>query len=703
MSNITAPNKSSRQQALGPRASFLKWGIPILIVVLTLAAFYPALQNKFVNWDDYKNIVENPHYRGLGWKNIAWMFTTFHMGHYQPLSWLTLGLDYVFWGINPFGYHLTNLILHGANAIVFYYVSFRLLSLLDATPSSRKTHALPIAAALAALFFAIHPLRVESVAWVTERRDVLSGFFFLLTILFYLKAVTVGEADSGRKRSMALSLISYVLALLSKASGITLPLVLIVLDVYPLRRLGQNPKRWLAPESREIWREKIPFLVFALGAGIVALMAQHQAKAIRPLEQYDTASRIMQSFYGVGFYLRKTILPFSLSPLYQVSLTPDPWRWSFLLSGIVVVGITVALFVQRRRWPAIFASWMVYGILLVPTSGIAQSGPQLVADRYSYLSCMVWALAGSGAIFRLWQASWNRGVPRKLFDSVVVFVALVLMGLGVLTWKQTQVWHDSEELWRHALSIDRGSSFAHNNLGNALAAQGRFEEAIDEFQMALSIDPNDPDATYNLGNALAQQGNFEAAGKQLQQALQMNPDNAMAAYDLGNVRARQGRFDEAIDQFQKALKIDPGLTRAHYNMASLLMQEGKLDEAIAHFRQVMLLAPEDGRAPYHLGQIFSRQGRLDEALRHYRLALRIDPSNLKARYYLAVALAEQGDFEGAGKEFQESLRIDPKLGEAHAGLARALSAQGKKDQAVQHYQEALRLLKSQTQNEGSKK
>ena len=699
MSNITAPNKSSRQRAFEPRAGFPQWGIPIIIVALTAAAFYPALQNSFVNWDDYKNIVENPHYRGLGWTNFRWMFTTFHMGHYQPLSWVTLGLDYVFWGMNPFGYHLTNLILHGANALVFYYVCLRLLSLLNTTPSTHKTHALPIAAVLAALFFAIHPLRVESVAWVTERRDVLSGFFFLLTILFYLKAVTVGEAESGRRQWMALSLISYVLSLLSKASGITLPLVLVVLDVYPLRRLGQDPKRWLALESRKIWREKIPFLVLALGAGIVALMAQHQAKAIRPLEQYDTASRIMQSLYGVGFYLRKTVLPFSLSPLYEVSQTPDPWRWSFLLSGIVVVGITVALFFQRRRWPAIFASWMVYVILLLPTSGIAQSGPQLVADRYSYLSCMVWALGGSGAFFRLWQLSWNRDVSRRLFDSVVVFIALFLMGLGVLTWKQTQVWHDSEELWRHALSIDRESSFAHNNLGNALAAQGRFEEAIDQFQRALRIDSNDPDATYNLGNALAQQGNFEAAGKQLQQALQINPGNAMAAYDLGNVRARQGRFEEAIDQFQTALKIDPGLARAHYNAGSLLTQQGKLDEAIAHFRQVMLLAPEDARPPYHLGQIFSRQGRLDEAIRNYRLALRIDPSNLKARYYLAVALTEQGDFDSAGKEFAETLRLDPNLGEAHAGLARALSAQGKKNEAVQHYQEALRLLKSRGESD----
>jgi len=665
------PRKAkAKQRSFFDSASGL-WLMAGVIVLLTGLTFFPSLRNGFVNWDDTKNVVENPHYRGLGWANLGWMFTTFHMGHYQPLSWLSLGLDYVIWGMNPFGYHLTNLLLHAANGVVFFFVCLRLFWLIDASPSPHKTHALPMAAALSALFFAIHPLRVESVAWVTERRDVLSGFFLLVTLFYYLKAATAGAASSDRRRWITLSLASYILSLLSKASGITLPLVLLVLDVYPLRRLGPNPRQWLGPESRNVWLEKIPFFVFALAAGIVALMAQQQAKAIRPLEQYDVASRIMQSFYAAGFYLWKTVLPFGLSPLYEIPLTPDPWRWSFLLSGTLVVGITLALFVQRRRWPAIFAGWLVYVILLMPTSGIAQSGAQLVADRYSYLSCMVWALAAGGGFFQLWQLAWNRGVSRRLFDAVVILVTLALVGLGALTWKQTQVWHDSEKLWRHALSIDPQSYFAHNNLGNGLATQGRFDEAMDQFQQALRINPKDADAVYNLGNAAAQIGNFEEADKQLQYALQLNPNNPMAAYDLGNVRVRQRRLDEAIEQFQRALRSDPGLAKAHYNLA----------------------------------QLFSQQGKLDEAIGNYRRALHSDPAHVKARYYLAVALAEQGDFEGASKEFQESLRLEPNLAEAYAGLARVLTAQGKKDQAVRHYQEAVRLLKSQSQNqnEGLKK
>ena len=295
-------------------------------------------------------------------------------------------------------------------------------------------------------------------------------------------------------------------------------------------------------------------------------------------------------------------------------------------SGIGLAGLAL-----HRRQPWVGIAGLAYLVTLLPVLGIFQNGPQIVADRYSYIACIGWAvLAGAGAQY-FWQASVDGRMRKRSFVLGCWAAVIVLFGLGFLTWRQVQVWHDPERLWSYVLSTTGESLFARNNLGNALAAEGRFDEAVDQFQRALRIDPNDSDAVYNLGNALARQGNFEAAGKQLQYALQINPRNAMAAYDLGNVRARQGRFDEAMNQFERALKTDPGLAKAHYNMGSLLTQQGKLDEAITHFRQVMLLAPEDARPPYHLGQIFSRQGKLDEAIRYYRLALRIDPTLLQVK------------------------------------------------------------------------
>ena len=654
---------------MGSSIGVLQWGLPIILVILTVAAFYPVTQNEFVNWDDDKNIVENIFYRGLYWTNIQWMFTTFHMGHYQPLTWFTLGIDYLIWGLNPLGYHLTNLLLHCANAVVLYFVAVRLFQLADAALAVHKDLALRLAAGFSALLFSVHPLRVESVAWATERRDVLSGLFFLFSILSYLKAVTNGASGLRYWRWILISLAAYVLSLLAKASAMSLPLVLLVLDVYPLRRLGRQG--WFGWETRKVWQEKFLFLIFAMGAGITALFAQYAAGAYQPLEQYGIASRFSQALYGLTFYFWKMVLPFDLSPLYEMPRNPKFWDWSFFLSGFVVIAITLMLFIKRHRWPAVLASWIVYVALLAPTSGIAQSGPQLVGDRYSYLSCMSWALLAGGGLVHLWHLSLSGRLASGIVTPLIVVAAAALAALGVLTWRQTQIWKDSESLWRHALSIKRDSVYAHNNLGMAFAEQNRLDEAIVEFREVLQIDPLDADGHHNLGNALA----------------------------------RQGRLGEAVAQFHEALRIRPDHAKAHYDLGTALAREGDLETALIHFRQSLRYSPQNASAHYNAGRILLDQRQPGEAINHFRQALRIDATHVKARYYLAVALAGQGDLEGADKEFREALRVEPKLAEAHAGLARALSAQGKKNEAVQHYQEALRLLKSQNQNtnEGSNK
>jgi tetratricopeptide (TPR) repeat protein len=664
MSNPRVAEKSRQLTRSESSFQLYPWVVPSVVVLLTAITFYPTLHNKFVNWDDYKNIVENPFYRGLGWTNLRWMFTALYMGHYHPLTWFTFAVDYLIWGLNPFGYHLTNLLFHCANAVVLYLVACRLFLAADHRLNVYEHSLVPLAAGLTALLFSIHPLRVESVAWVTERRDVLSGLFFLLTILSYLKAVKIGVADPGHRRWMTASLGFYLFSLLSKASGMTLPLVLLILDVYPLRRLGQTSTGWLGPKTRQVWREKMPFLGFALGAGVIALMAQYYAGALRPLEEHGIASRLMQALYGIAFYLWKILFPFSLSPLYEMVPNSNAWNWRFLIGGLIVLTLSLVLFALRRRWPAIVASWVSYLVILAPTLGFAQSGPQLVADRYSYFSCMSWALLAGGGLLHLWQLSVSdRFVTRvSMTVTVTALAAAALVGFGVLTWKQTQIWHDSESLWRHALSIAPASSFGRNNLGNALVAQGRFEEAIDQFQRALRINPDDADVAYNLGNALAQKGNFEEAGKQLQHALQINPDNAMAAYDLGNVRARQGRLGEAMDNFELALRIDPRLAKAHYNLGGLL----------------------------------NKQGKLAEAVEQYQKALQIDAGYVRAYYGLGTVLTMQGQLDRAIDSFRAGLRLQPDFAELHDGLARALVLQGRKEEALQHYQEAVRLLKSRS-------
>src|SRR5947199_7495577 len=289
---------------------WVRWLAPLLVALFTLAAFLPALQNQFVNWDDKDNFLENPHYRRLGWTHLRWMWTT-HLGHYIPLTWMTLGLDYLLWGMHPLGYHLTNLLLHAANAVVFFFVVRRLLTLALPSPSEHG-YALAVSSGVAALVFAIHPLRVESVAWVTERRDVLSGLFYLLTILLYLRACEGGARGRGW---YWLSVAVFGCALLSKSMVVNLPVVLLILDVYPLRRLGGAVGWWSEP-ARRIYVEKIPFVLLAAAASAVAVMAQLSKSAMISVAHLSALGRLAVSAFGFSFYLLKMVVLLNLTPLY---------------------------------------------------------------------------------------------------------------------------------------------------------------------------------------------------------------------------------------------------------------------------------------------------------------------------------------------------------------------------------------------------
>src|SRR6266571_5320315 len=424
---------------LVPRTPAKGWGswlVPALIAVVTFATFLPALHNQFVNWDDDKNFLENPHYRGLGWTQLSWMWTT-HLGHYIPLTWMTFGLDYLLWGMNPLGYHLTNLLLHATNAVVFFFVALRILTRALPNPSERG-EALAVSAGVAALVFAIHPLRVESVAWATERRDVLSGLFYLVTILMYLRACERGARGRG---SYWLSVAVFVCALLSKSMVVNLPVVLLILDVYPLRRLGGFVGWWSEP-ARRIYVEKIPFVLLAAAASAVAVMAQLSKSAMISVAHLSALGRLAVSAYGLSFYLWKMVVPLNLSPLYMRPPTVDPEAPPFILSYGLVLAITAIVLALRRRIPGLPAAWAAYVVVLLPVLGIFQSGSQIAADRYTYLAGLGWAiLAGAGLL-----SCWSR-LP-SLFIGLAVFIPV---SLGTLTWNQVNDWHDSKTLWAHAL------------------------------------------------------------------------------------------------------------------------------------------------------------------------------------------------------------------------------------------------------------
>lgn len=661
--------------------------LPVAIVLLTVGAFFPVLQNGFVIWDDEKTLLENPNYRGFGWTELRWMFTTFHMGHYQPLSWLSFAFDYLVWGMDPFGYHLTNLLLHAANAVLFYFVALRLLSPALSASSVPGELPLRVAAGFAALLFSVHPLRVESVAWATERRDVLSGLFFLMTLLCYLKAVTGERGDFARWRNFALA--AYASSLLSKAGGMTLPVVLLLLDIYPLRRLTGDVRQWFGSGFQRVLREKAPFFLLAVVFGTTALLAQQEAGALKALESYGVAARLAQPLFGIAFYLWKSALPLGLSPLYELPVSFNPWDWPFVLSGLAVVAVSICLYRFRRAWPAGPAIWIYYIVVLAPVLGAVQSGPQIAADRYSYLSCLGWALlGGAGLIYGLRKIEWRRSI------AVPAMAGLAVLALGALTWKQTQIWRDSERLWRHALAVGPESSTAHYNLGYVLQKRGELPEAIGHYRNSLELNPAAADAHYYLGGALAELADLEGAVEHYRQALEIRPSFWGVHHNLAIVLERQGKLEEATQQYRQAVRINPASIEAHNNLGTVLARRGDLAEAVERFRHSLKLSPAQSGIRFTLGNILAVQGRLDEAAQHFRQALEIEPDFPQAHNNLGRILAAKGDLDQAVAHFRQAVQIKPDFAEAHESLGMAFLKQGKKEEAIKHYQEALRIMRS---------
>jgi tetratricopeptide (TPR) repeat protein len=685
------------------RPLLVYWFIPAFIALITFVVFLPTLQNGFVNWDDDSHLLENPHYRGLAWEQLRWMFNTCFHGSCMPLNWVTYGLDYVLWGMNPSGYHFTSLIVHAANAVLFYFLSLRLLRLGFGTSSILPNLPIRLAAGFSALFFSLHPLQVEAVAWTLGREIAIAGLFFMLTLLCYLKAAENASSGLPHRRWMSAAWILYALSLLGKEAALTLPFALLVLDVYPLRRLGGGPGRWFGSQVRQVWWEKTPFMLLALAAAVRATLEKQQSGSIYSITDYGLLPRFAQVLYSLAFYPWKTLIPTALSPLYPLHPFTGLWNLPMLLSGAFVFLLSVFLFIARRRCPAGLAVWLFYVLLLAPVSGIVAFGPYRVADRFSYMPCLGWAVLAGAALFYCWQL-WGGGrIGRRTLVLAQSFSVLLLIALGTLTWGQTQIWQNSEKLWRHALALDEKSSFAHNNLGLVLTERGALEEAINEFRRAVEIDPAFVEAHTNLGNFLALQGSPKEAIDHLRQALEIEPAFANAHNTLGNILADRGELDEAIEHFRKALQTNPESAMTHYNLGRALAKRGELEEAVAHYRKALELGPLDPDAHNNLGLILAGQGKFQEAVEQFHDALRVDPRYAKAYFNLGKLFAGQGNLDGAVENFRQALQIQPGIAEIHENLARALAMQGKKEEAVQHYEEALRIIKSRREEIGPAK
>jgi Flp pilus assembly protein TadD len=619
--------------------------LALVIGILSVVAFLPALDGKFLTWDDDVNFLTNESYRGLGWAQIRWAFSNVRMGHYIPLTWLSLSANYVAGGMNPWSYHLVSLLIHAANAILFYLVARRLLA--AARDGGRQTahrEALLVAgAATAALVFALHPLRVESVAWITERRDVLSGLFFLAAILAYLRGVEAGERLEPRWRTY--SLLLFTAGLLSKASVMTLPAVLVLLDVYPLRR---NAFTW-----RRLVVEKAGYWALALAGAVGALVALRlSGLRITPYAAYGPEARVAMVAYSFWFYPSTWAWPVRLSPMYELPARLDPLSPRFLLPALGLVAVTTLLVLLRKRWPGGLAAWVYSAMMLLPISGVVHAGFQLAHDRYSYLSGLGFALVAGGAIAWILRATGDRRVSRPVAAGALGVAALGVAALGVGSWQQSRVWLDSETLWRWGVEADPRCAICADNLAALLVDSdnaARLREAEQLARYALSIDPTH-DSSYNtLGIVLAQRHADQEAEAAFRRAIQLAPDRVTPLVNLGILYARGGRHAEAVALLRAAFAKSPEHAGLRTHLVLALRNDGIVQTRAGHFpeaeelfREALDLTPDDPEIHRNLGLALWERGRTDAAGAHLERAAALRPGDAEAERLLAQFRADPG-------------------------------------------------------------
>jgi len=608
-----------------PRPAGSAIALCLLLVGLVALGFLPTLGNGFVNFDDTVYVYENAHVQGgVTLAGIRWAFTNLEAGFWHPLTWLSIMLDCQLYGRRALGHHLTSVLLHAANTTLLF-VLFR-----------RMTGATWRSFVVAALF-GLHPLHVEPVAWAADRKDVLCTLFWLLTILIYVRYV---EAKERRRPGSAfqlpssacylLSLLFFVCGLMSKTMVVTLPLILLLLDWWPLRRFQHKTQdsgnRTLGP----LLLEKLPFLAVALAGGFLTILAERGIGALATTTRIPVTDRVANAVLSCVRYLLQTAWPRDLAVFYPYPATFSVWS----VAGAALLLAAGSAFVWRasRTCPWFCFGWAWYLVTLLPVIGLIQVGSHAHADRYTYIpligifTLLVWGACDLAARWRYRTAA---------LSTVAVLVISLCM---IFTRHQVAYWRNTETLLGHAIAVTRDNALACNNLGTALASQGRLEEAIGFLREAARLNPDDAGAHDNLGAALARQGRLDEAVHYLREAVRLNPAHAGARNDLGAALGQQGRLEEALEQLQLAVELAPGDAGAHCNLGDALASLERFDDAIRQYQTAIRIRPNYPEACCNLGIALGRTGRLDEAINRFQEALQLRPDYPAARNGLRAVL-----------------------------------------------------------------
>ena len=601
----------------------LQIAICLFLAIATFAVYWQVLDHEFLNYDDKEYVTNNWNVKaGLTPESIKWAFTTGHFANWHPMTWLSHMLDFQLYGSHPKGHLLINLLIHIANALLLFLVLFRM------------TGALWQSGFVAALF-ALHPFNVESVAWISERKNVLSTLFWLLTIWSYVRFV---EKPSPKR--YGLTALFLMVGLMSKPMLVTLPFVLLMLDFWPLGRWRLLPESEKNKASNggekfsKLIREKIPFFIIVVGSSIITFIVQKSGGALKAMEDNSLSARLANAMVSYVTYLGKTFWPSGLSVFY-----PHPGNiipaWQAFICVALLACISFFAMQKMRKAPYLAFGWFWFLGTLVPVIQIVQTGAHAMADRYAYVPTIGLFIIIAWGLPDL-LARWNHREK-----APVIFTGL-LIPLMFVTWNQVGHWKDSITLFKHAISVTDNKypdiALTHNNLGIAQEEKGRLSEAIAQYKTAMKIRPDFALPHNNLGNVLFATKKTEEAIAYYKSALKLNPAYAMAHSNLGIALEEKGELEEAIAHYREAIRLEPNLVLAHYNLGIVLKEKGEFEEAISHYKAAIKFKPDFVLAHINLGNALLAIQKTDEAITHYRFAIKINPNHALAHNNLKIAL-----------------------------------------------------------------
>jgi protein O-mannosyl-transferase len=651
------------------------WIIAGAIFLVTVATFSGAFFNDFVNYDDDVYVYANPSIaHGITLPGVVRAFSQPHARNWHPLTTISHMVDCQIFGLNPSGPHVINVLLHALSAAGLFF------ALQAMTGSTWR-------ACFVAAVFAIHPLGVESVAWIAERKDVLSALLFVCTLVAYSRYTR--EPDANKKLVLTAF---FACALMAKPMVVTLPVVLLFLDFWPLARLSliaDKKRDSLISFSRAI-SEKIPLFILSLASCTATIFAARSGN--RVLDSIPLGDRLANAAISYCTYIYQLFWPDRLAVFYPLPLESPPLTVS-AAATIVIVSITITTIVLRNRLPYLFVGWFWYLVMLLPVIGIWQIGLQAHADRYTYLP-------GIGLLIGI---AWATVALLRRFRALPFAAPIAVCVLALLawrTWTQVEFWRSSESLWTHALAVTTDNDVALNNLGSVYENRGDFDRARANYQTALDVLNRRPNSRYqlsralvhnNLGNLFLREQDGPAARNEYEQAIALQPDYGNAHVNLGQLFAQEGDWTSALAEYETVLRLQPHDADAQYRAGVALMRLGRADDAVVHYRDALAAQPDFALAELDLGNATLERGHTDEAITHYRRALQIDPQNVDAHFNLGRVYLQQRRLADAISEYQRVISIQPNDPEAHLSLGNAFAAAASESRAITEIEKALEL------------